>query len=146
MYLTGSAPLMMLATVKAFLSPQLPNVHRFHSLSIPLFVPYHPLSFSKTISIFRSLSSAIPLLSYPLLVFFNMITATAINALLLSLPLAALAGMPHEGSLRRKHLDIAARSSYARRDAVYKLEDLYQGSTFLEYVVIGTTISHVAGV
>ena len=62
----------------------------------------------------------------------------AINALLLSLPLTALAGMPHEGSLRRRHME-AARA-ITRRGAVYALEDKYQGPSFFEYVVIGSNI------
>lgn len=63
----------------------------------------------------------------------------AVNALLLSLPLTALAGMPHEGSLRRRHME-AARHAITRRGAVYTLEDKYQGPSFFEYVVIGSNI------
>ena len=58
-------------------------------------------------------------------------------ALVLSLPLTALAGMPHEGSIRRRHADVSR--SYSRRGAVYQLEDMYQGSSFFKYVMIASS-------
>ena len=56
------------------------------------------------------------------------------TALLASLPLTALAGLPHVGSLRRRHYDHAKKSSLATRAGTFKLVDDYNNSTFLECV------------
>lgn len=55
-------------------------------------------------------------------------------ALLLSLPLVALAGKPHTGSLHRKHWEKARSASHVRRGVSYTLEDDYSGQNFFECV------------
>lgn len=55
-------------------------------------------------------------------------------ALLLSLPLVALAGKPHTGSLHRKHWEKARSASHVRRGVTYTLEDDYSGQNFFECV------------
>lgn len=58
------------------------------------------------------------------------------TALLASLPLSALAGLPHVGSLRRSHYDHARKSALNARAGTFKLVDDYNNSTFLEYVFL----------
>ncbi len=57
----------------------------------------------------------------------------ALTAVLLALPITALAGNPHEGSQRRKHWE-TRNVAHARRGVTYQLEDDYSGQNFFEYV------------
>ena len=45
------------------------------------------------------------------------------TALLASLPLTALAGLPHVGSLRRRHYDHAKKSSLTARADTFEFVD-----------------------
>ncbi|CAL1714217.1 unnamed protein product [Somion occarium] len=63
-----------------------------------------------------------------------MITTQSFSAaLLLSLPLTALAGLPHQGSLRRYHYDHAKKAALSRRNGpTFKLVDDYNNQTFFD--------------
>ncbi|PSR74325.1 hypothetical protein PHLCEN_2v9942 [Hermanssonia centrifuga] len=55
----------------------------------------------------------------------------ALTAILLALPITALAGNPHEGSQRRKHWE-TRNVAHARRGVTYQLEDDYSGQNFFD--------------
>ncbi|KAH8091655.1 glycoside hydrolase family 16 protein [Cristinia sonorae] len=55
-----------------------------------------------------------------------------VSAALLSLPIAALAGNAHEGSLRRRHIEHARTTAIGRRATQYKLVDDYNKDTFFD--------------